>query len=58
MEPSFADPAVRRPEARRIVGLVRADLLPAQTRTLLDGLPRAGAAEPLREHFPYEEQEA
>jgi hypothetical protein len=29
-----------------------------QTRTLLAALPRAGAAELLREHFPYEEQEA
>jgi len=26
MEPSFTDAAVRRPEAQRIMGLVRADL--------------------------------
>ncbi|MEU6261328.1 MmgE/PrpD family protein [Streptomyces sp. NPDC047043] len=34
---SFTDAAVRRPEAQRLLGLVRADLLPGETSTLLDG---------------------
>ncbi|MFF4255488.1 MmgE/PrpD family protein [Streptomyces sp. NPDC001663] len=34
---SFTDAAVLRPEAQKLLGLVRADLLPGETGTLLDG---------------------